>query len=253
MGVDSPPFLLIALFGFGAFLYATQGHGGASFYLAVMALFGVEREVMVPTALMLNLGVAGIYFFTSLLRPGYPYRILLPFLLTAPLFASIGALTPLPRTIFAPLLGASLLWAGFSLWRGRVLKPEEKRSLGFIPLLLLALPVGSVLGFLSGAIGVGGGIFLSPLLLFLRLTTPRETAEVSSGFIVINSLAGLVTHSVIHLPPPSFFLPLLGASLLGGGIGLFMGRYRFSPLLVCRFLSLVLFVASLKIFSVLWG
>jgi hypothetical protein len=227
----------------GAVLYSSVGHAGASAYLALMALFGVPAAVMRPTALVLNILVASL---TSLryVRAGlFRWRVLWPFLLGAAPFAFFGGSIQVPGDIYRPLVGA-VLW----LSAARLLWPREIRAVTnpHDPPILTGVLIGMGIGFLSGLTGTGGGIFLSPLLLFLGWSNPKVASGVAAVFILVNSVAGLSGNlaSVQELPAN---LPLFAGSVLAGAVAGTTLGIRFDAKVIVKALGLVLGVAGFKL------
>ena len=225
-----------------ALLYSSVGHAGASGYLAVMALFGVAPTVMKPTALALNILVAAIAF-TMFYRAGcFSWSIFWPFALGAVPSAFIGGSLTLPGNVYKIVVGLVLLYAAVRLFLA-TRQPDSTTK----PLPAgIAVLLGIGIGFLSGLTGVGGGIFLSPLLLFMGWADARKTSGVSSAFIFVNSVAGLLGHysSVANLPAA---IPVWAAAAgAGGWVGARYGSSRFSGLAIRRILSAVLVIAGLK-------
>ena len=228
-----------------AFLYSSVGHGGASAYLAVMAVAGIAPAEMRPIALLLNVvvsAVASVKFF----RAGhFRWRLLWPFALTSIPAAFIGGAITLPTTVYKVVVGVVLLYAAWQLWwtarRGEELGPTREVA---IP---LALAIGAALGVLSGLTGVGGGIFLSPLLLIFGWAATKQTSAVAAPFILVNSLAALAAGFLKNpAAPPDLVWPLAAAVLVGGWLGAEYGSRRFTNPLVRRLLALVLAVAGGK-------
>lgn len=235
--------LLAACMFLGAVLYSSVGHAGASAYLALMALFGLPPAVMRPTALVLNVLVAGLTSFRYVRAGLFRWRVLWPFLLGAAPFAFLGGSIQVPGEIYRPLVGA-VLW----LSAARLLWPREIRAATnpHDPPVLLGIVLGMGIGFLSGLTGTGGGIFLSPLLLFLGWSNPKVASGVAAVFILCNSAAGLGGNlaSVQHLPAN---LPLFAGSVLAGGlVGTTLG-IRFDAKVIVKALGLVLVVAGFKL------
>lgn len=170
-----------------AFLYASVGHGGASGYLALMALIGIETEFMRSTALTLNLFVAGVAFISYYRGRHFRLRLLWPFILTSMPMAYLGARIPVDPKLYKIILGVFLVIATVRM----LIKPEERK-----PLIAFSLPgamaIGAVLGFFSGMIGIGGGIILTPILVLLGWANIKEAAAVSAIFIFLNSGSGIL-------------------------------------------------------------
>jgi uncharacterized protein len=227
----------------GAALYSSVGHAGASAYLALMALFGVAPGVMRPTALVLNILVASFAALRYLRAGMFRWRTLWPFLIGALPMAFLGGSIVLPGHFYRPLVGVVLWLSALRLlWPKPLRSTEEWRD----PPIWLAILTGSGIGLLSGLTGTGGGIFLSPLLLFLAWSAPRPASGVAAVFILANSTAGLLGNfaSVQQLPPE---LPLYaGATFIGAAIGTTFG-VRFATPMILRALAVVLIIAGAKL------
>ena len=235
---------LCLLFALGATLYSSVGHGGASAYIAAMALFSVAPEVMKPTALALNLLVAGLGTWRFSRRSLTNWKLVLAFAVTATPAAFLGGGIHLPALYYKPLVGL-LLWAsaGRLLWQPRRLAERPARQ----PSLWITLPAGPVLGLLAGLTGTGGGIFLSPLIILNAWEEPRHTSGVVAAFILLNSIAGLAGNvaSIGHLPPAlPLFLLAVGAGAL---LGTWLGVDRLSRPWLLRTLGAVLLIAGTKL------
>ncbi len=237
--------LLLALVFFVALAYSSVGHGGASGYLAVLSFFGLPPAAMAPSALCLNLLVSGTSF-TSYWRAGhFALRLLWPFLLTSIPFAFLGGLTVVSPRTYLVLLATLLLVAAYRLLV--VKPPPQEESFLRVPPLHVALPAGAGIGFLSGVIGVGGGIFLSPLIILLRWADAKRTAAASAAFIWVNSAAGLYGHLLRKTVDWPALLWLVGAAFAGGLVGSYLGAQRFRGLWLRRILGVVLLVATVKL------
>jgi uncharacterized membrane protein YfcA len=238
--------LLAACMFLGAALYTSVGHAGASSYLALMALFGVPAATMRPTALVLNVLVASLASVRYLRAGLFRWRVLWPVLLGAVPMAFVGGAIHLPAGTYRPLVGAVLLLAAARLlWPASIRAVQEVRD----PPILPAVLSGACIGVLSGLTATGGGIFLSPLLLFLGWCEVRPASGVAAVFILCNSAAGLAGNlsSVGQLPPD---LPLFAAaSLLGALVGTTLGIGRFATPAILKALGLVLVIAGLKLFD----
>jgi uncharacterized protein len=227
-----------------AALYSSVGHGGASAYLAIMALFSVAPETMRPTALALNLLVSGLAAWSFAVRGQTNWRLLLAFGVTAVPCAFVGGLMQLPSDLYRPLVGTVLLAAAIRLfWQPQLL---VTRPVG-APSLLISLPSGAALGLLAGLTGTGGGIFLSPLIILFGWEQPRRTAGVAAAFIFLNSAAGLLGNfaSVRALPAE---LPILLAAVgVGAVVGIWAGLWRLPRHRLLQALGVVLMIAGLKL------
>lgn len=232
------------LFFVGAALYSSVGHGGASSYLAVMGLFSLAPDVMKPTALALNILVAGVATFKFYRAGLFNWRLFWPFAVASIPAAFAGGATMLPARTYKIVVGVVLLYAAIWMFRSS-LKPLTKET--HPPPLWAALAFGAAIGFLSGLTGVGGGIFLSPVLVYMGWAETRATSGVAAPFILANSIAGLLGHfsSVAQLPPS---VPIWGAAaVIGGWIGATYGSKRAPAPVLRQLLSLVLIVAGVKL------
>jgi hypothetical protein len=235
--------LLTLLILIAALIYSSVGHGGASGYLAAMALFDVAPGVMKPTALVLNLIVASIGTI-RFYRAGYfSWHLFWPFAVCSVPCAFLGGAFPLPIAYYKWLIGAVLLFAAWRLALKPTLSPGTATKSIALP---LAFALGAGLGLLSGLTGVGGGIFLSPLLLLMNWAGVRQTAALSAAFILVNSAAGLLGHLASVKALPGAIIWWAPTALIGGLIGSELGSRRLPPLAIRRLLAAVLLVAGLK-------
>jgi uncharacterized membrane protein YfcA len=239
--------LLTILILAAAILYSSVGHAGASGYLAAMALVGLAPEVMKPTALALNILVASIAT-VRFYRAGYFYwSALWPFVIGSVPLAFIGGAITLPGYIYKPAVGVVLLYSAFRLVWSTVQGPDEAADKGINVPTVPAIASGGVIGLLSGLTGTGGGIFLSPLLLFTRWAGTRPTSGTSAAFILANSIAGLSGNyaSVQQLPSEIWVWAI--AAGMGGLIGTELGSRRLQSNGIRRALAAVLVIAGLKL------
>ena len=231
-----------------AFVYASVGHGGASGYLAVISFLAIPHEQMATSALCLNLLVSGMAFLAFWKSAYFSWNLTWPFTLTSVPAAFLGGLIKISPSSYSFLLGGVLLFAGYRLLIDTQSDKERTHS---TPPLLISLLVGAMIGILSGIVGVGGGIFLSPLLLLLHWATPKQTASTSAFFIFVNSLAGLfgrvLRQGFVVNPSPMMILVVIVA-FFGGMFGSRLGANHFSGQWVRRVLAFVLFGASFKLF-----
>jgi uncharacterized membrane protein YfcA len=237
--------LLAALILAVALLYSTVGHAGASGYLASMALFGIAPAVMKPTALTLNILVA-LVGTVQFQRAGFfSWRIFWPFAVASIPAAFVGGAITLPVVAYKLIVGVVLLYSAFRLFltAPRADAVEIRR----VP-IWLALVLGAAIGLLSGLTGVGGGIFLSPLLLLMRWAKTRETSGISATFILVNSIAGLLGHvSAVAQVPRQAILVWAPPALVGGWIGSELGTRRLPIAGIRRWLAVVLILAGVKL------
>ena len=229
-----------------AALYSTVGHGGGSGYLAVMALAGIVPEEMRPTALTLNVVVASIATWKFSSTHSFRNDLFVPLVAASVPAAFVGGFVGIPTVIYKPIVGAILLCAAIRLFvpiRGN----EQSKS----PHICAAIFVGLVIGFGSGAIGIGGGIFLSPLVLILGWATAKQTATISAPFILVNSIAALggIAFGEHGLGlQANFVAPLTVAVVVGGMAGASFGSRRLGSTGLRRVLGVVLLVAAIKMF-----
>jgi uncharacterized membrane protein YfcA len=243
---ESHTLLLAACLFLGAALYTSVGHAGASAYIALMALFGVAPAVMRPTALALNILVASFTSFRYLRAGLFRWRTLWPFLIGALPFAMIGGAVELPGQFYRPLVGAILIVAGLRfLWPKDLTANQDPRD----PPVIVGIALGAVIGLLSGLTGTGGGIFLSPILLFAGWSDTRTASGVAAVFILCNSIAGLLGNIAVVKSLP-VDLPIYAAAVvLGAVVGTAFG-IRFAVPMVLKALGLVLIIAGCKLIGV---
>ncbi|HMJ25318.1 MAG TPA: sulfite exporter TauE/SafE family protein [Pyrinomonadaceae bacterium] len=227
-----------------ALLYSTVGHAGASGYLAAMALFGMAPVVMKPTALTLNILVALIGTIRFYRAGFFSWRTFWPFAVASIPMAYVGGSLNLPVPIYKSVVGVVLLYsAGRLFWSAGT---ADSKETALVP-IWIALIIGAAIGLLSGLTGVGGGIFLSPVLLLMGWAKTRETSGVSVTFILVNSIAAMLGNysSVTYLPSKLIFWA--PAALIGGWIGTELGTRLLRVTGIRRFLSVVLILAGLKL------
>lgn len=234
-----------------AFLYASVGFGGATGYLAVMTFFGLPPQVMASTALVLNVMVSAIAF-SSFYRAGHLRRdLLVPFLLTSVPAAFVGGYFKIDDQTYSILLYAVLAYVAFRLlFISR--KSDDDRPLRPLP-LGWALVIGLGIGLLSGMVGIGGGIFLSPIILFACWGTGKQASAVAAAFIFLNSLSGLAGRFMGGtLVLDAFSLSLIPFGLIGALAGSYWGAARFSGLTLRRVLGLVMAFAVSNFWWGMW-
>jgi len=236
--------MLVAAFG-----YAAVGHGGASAYIAAMALAGIAPAEMRPIALLLNILVSSMGTWKFYRAGFFRWRLFWPFAVVSIPMAYLGGAVTLPGSAYKVLVGAVLLYAAWQLWRSGK-RGEEMREIREPP-LGWAMVIGAAMGLLAGLTGVGGGIFLSPLLLMLGWAGTKQTSAVAAPFILVNSLAGLAAVFMAKgTALPTYVWILVPAVLAGGWLGAEYGSRRFANPVVRRVLAVVLALAGAKMVAV---
>ncbi|MFI5221236.1 MAG: TSUP family transporter [Bacteroidia bacterium] len=227
-----------------AFLYASVGHGGASGYLALMVIFGVSPLLMKPSALILNIFVSAIAFVQYFRQGHFKWKLLVPFIITSIPLSFIGAKIQVDVHIYKIILAACLLLAILRLLGFFGKTDIEKNKEINLP---AALIIGGIIGLISGMIGIGGGILLSPVLLLLHWAKMKETAALSAAFIFLNSIAGIAGafSSLENITSQIFLWAAVGIS--GGLAGAFYGSSKFDNKVLKYILSLVLVFACIKL------
>jgi uncharacterized membrane protein YfcA len=238
--------LLAGLFFAAAILYSSVGHGGASGYLASMGLVGVAPAIMRPTALVMNIAVASISLYKFSRANGFRWRLFLPFAVTSVPMAFVGGRIQLPVAWFGVLVGAVLLYSAVRLFTETMTSKVRAREVTGPPPVPLALVVGAGIGLLSGLTGVGGGIFLSPLLVLAGWATVRDSAAPTAAFILINSIAGLLGLLTRQPTLPDALPYWVLAVIAGGLIGASFGARRLDNRAMRRALAAVLLIAGAK-------
>ncbi len=226
-----------------AFLYASVGHGGASGYLALMAIFGMAPEVMKPTALLLNLFVSLTAFIQYYRGGHFKWSIFWPLALASIPFAFLGGMVQIDANIYKKILGFLLLLPVLRF----LFKPNVKEEDFVKSSFFLSLGVGAVIGLLSGLIGIGGGIILSPILLLLKWTNQKQTAAISAMFIFVNSLSGLLGQLTTGVEFSSNMIYFVAIAFVGGLGGAYMGSIKFNQNILKYSLAIVLLLASFKL------
>lgn len=226
-----------------ALLYASVGHGGASGYLALMAIYGFAPEVMKPSALILNLFVSLTSFIMFYKGGHFKWKLFLPFALASIPFSFLGGTITLNAAIYKKVLGVLLLLpvARFFFY------PNTEDAFLKSSNLIISIIIGAVIGFLSGLIGIGGGIILSPVLLLLNWTNQKQTAAISALFIFVNSIAGLAGQlsKGIHIDNTVF--GFVAIAFVGGLGGAWFGSLKLNQNYLKYTLAIVLLMASVKL------
>ncbi len=226
-----------------SFLYSSVGHGGASGYLALMALFSFPTEVMKPTALILNLFISGIAFFYYYKEGYFNKKLFFYFALASIPFSYLGGTLEVDATIYKIILAILLIFAVLKMLDVFGKKSTKIREIK----LWQGLLIGSVIGFFSGLIGIGGGIILTPVILILHWGKMKEAAAVSALFIWVNSASGLIGQLSSGVRIPAELYGLIAIAIVGGLLGGYLGSKRINNLHLRYVLAIVLAIASVKL------
>lgn len=238
--------LFIALLLIVSFLYSSVGHGGASGYLALMALFGMSPDIMKSSALVMNIFVSLIAFVGYYKAGFFQLKLFLPFAITSIPASFLGAYMTVDALLYKRILGFILIFPILRLTGLFGKEPQEKKLLN----TYLALMIGAGIGFLSGMIGIGGGIILSPIILLLHWGNMKETAALSALFILVNSISGLAGILSIGVAiDPSVFI-WVGAVVIGGFAGTYFATTKFTNPTLKKILAFVLLIASVKLLTI---
>ncbi|OGR57337.1 MAG: hypothetical protein A3I11_07085 [Elusimicrobia bacterium RIFCSPLOWO2_02_FULL_39_32] len=240
--------IYLAIF-FVALLYSSVGHGGASGYLAVLSIFGFIPSEMALSALILNLLVSAVSFIAFRSTGNFKFKLFWPFALSSIPFSFLGGLLPISAKVYNILLSSILIFAAYRLiqFNGKINQLEKKKEFS----VFLALVLGGTIGFISGLIGIGGGIFLSPILILSGWAEVKEAASISALFIWVNSTAGILGR-YSHATPIVYgsLLPLIISAFLGGLVGSRFGATQWSQVTLRRLLGFVLLIAAFKLFYI---
>jgi hypothetical protein len=233
----------LLLIGIMAFLYASVGHGGASGYLALMALFGTSPALMKSSALILNVFVSLIAFIQYYRAGHFRWNLFWPFVITSIPLSYIGATLPITDSLYKKLLAVALAIAIARM----LFQPVDKKETKSV-ILWLSLVIGAAIGLLSGMLGIGGGIILSPVILLLGWGRVKETAAVSALFIFVNSMSGLYGLFQKGFVPNTQLSTWLIAALIGGTLGAYQGSFKFNLQTLRYILASVLLIAVAKLY-----
>lgn len=242
-GMDSMAVLMLLCLFVVAFLYASIGHGGASGYLAIMSLFGIAVLNMKMSVLLLDVLVAFISFYQFYKGGYFKWRLFWPFAVASVPAAFLGALMPVNAAFYEKLLGVCLVLSVVRIIGIPKLSGDNKKN----PVLWGMLLTGTVIGFFSGILGIGGGILLSPVLIVLRWADMKETSAVSAAFIFVNAMAGLVGTGLRGAEIHGDMFWWIAVTFAGGLAGAYLGSFRFNYKVLRIILGVVLLSASYKL------
>lgn len=233
--------MLAVLFFVVAFAYSSVGLGGGSSYTALMALFGVGTMAIPIVSLTLNLFVTSIGSFNFIRNRHAKIKLILPFLISSIPMSYFGGSLKLPTEVFYWILFISLVFvaARIYFWRSTTIKLDLTQK----GKIILSLIAGSILGLIAGIVGIGGGIYLVPLIMILGLGTAKEAAACGAIFIWLNSFSGLLSRLQYNSIDLTAYIPLIAVVMAGGTLGSFMGSFKFSPKTMERVLGAVIIVA----------
>ena len=241
--MQAEPLIFFGLLFIVAFLYSSVGHGGASGYLALMAIFAISPLIMKPTALLLNLFVSSVSFIQFYRGGHFRWRIFWPFALASIPLSFIGGMMAIDSNIYKKVLGVLLLIPVFRFVFFKNTDPKDFKPANFA----LSLMIGGMIGLLSGMIGIGGGIILSPMLLLLNWTGQKQTAAISAAFIFVNSIAGLAGQLVKGITFNSDMIGYVVVAFSGGLCGAYLGALKFPQTILKNVLACVLALAAYKL------
>lgn len=236
-------YALFFLMPFAAFLYASVGHGGASSYLMILALLGFAPEEIRPTALILNMMVSMVAYLNYRKAGVFPMQLFLSLILFSIPAAYLGGTILLDATVYKKVLGFLLIFPVLKFGGVFPISKDEQveRKWWMAPVL------GILIGFVSGMIGIGGGIILTPIILMLGWAGVKETAALSALFIFLNSVAGFVGAATYEITVSQELWVLIPLTVLGGALGAYLGAKRFSVKVLKYMLAAVLLFASVKL------
>ncbi len=239
--IITSPYFLAFLFFIVAFVYSSVGLGGASSYTALMAIFGISSLAIPMVSLSLNLLVTSVGSFNFIRNKHAKIKLILPFLISSIPMAYLGGSLQIPKEIFYWVLLISLIFvaARIYLWQNTSINYKfDKREK-----IILSLFAGSVLGLIAGIVGIGGGVYLVPLIIILGLGTEKEAAACGAIFIWLNSCSGLLSRLQYNSIDLTNYIPLIIAVVAGGALGSYLGSSRFSPKVMEKMLGLVIIIA----------
>jgi uncharacterized membrane protein YfcA len=238
--------ILAPILFFIALVYTSVGLGGGSSYVALLILFGIPLAEIPPIALFFNITAASVAFYKFYKEGYFIPKLVFPFLVASIPATFFGARLNLGDKALSSIFAIVLfLMAVIILYK----KKEVKASLSFDKRTtwLIAIGLGAILGFLAGIMGIGGGIFLGPVLLLIGLASSKQAAGACSAFVLVNSAVGLISHTLQGNVDFSVLFFLGVAVFVGAQVGSFLGTRKFSPLLLQRIFAFILLAVSLKL------
>ncbi len=238
--------ILAPILFFVALAYSSVGLGGGSSYVAVLYLFGIPLAKIPPIALLFNIFAASVALYKFYKEGYFVPRLVFPFLASSVPATFIGARLNLGDKALSLLFAVVLfLIALIILFRKKEVKARV--SLDEKTTWLITFSLGAILGFLAGIMGIGGGIFLGPVLILIGMASSKQAAGACSAFVLVNSVVGLISHSLQGNVDFSILLFLGVAVFVGAQVGSFLGTRKFSPLILQRIFAFILMAVSLKL------
>lgn len=239
--IFTSPYFLAVLFFIVAFIYSSVGLGGGSSYTALMAIFGFSALAIPMVSLSLNLIVTSIGSYNFIRNKHAKIKLILPFIISSIPMAYLGGSLKFPLEIFYWILLISLIFvaARIYLWKNVAIKFDFKQK----EKIIISLIAGSVLGLIAGIVGIGGGVYLVPLIIVLNLGSEKEAAACGAIFIWLNSFSGLLSRLQYNSIDLTNYIPLIVAVLIGGTLGSYMGSFKFSPKVMDKVLGAVILIA----------
>jgi uncharacterized membrane protein YfcA len=245
--------VLVPLFFAISFVYSSVGFGGASSYTAILILAGISIFSVPPISLVLNIIVSCMAFLSYIKAQYFSPKLSLPFLSSIP-FAFYTGQIILPQKTLTIIFIITLFAASAALLTSKRAtknqqESETKRStnLNYIKMAIIGIPIGALLGSVAGLIGIGGGIWLSPLLILTGLANPKQSAATASLFILTNSISGFAAQSISKPLDLYFLLPLASVVLAGGIIGSRLGAFRFDHDKIRMIIGAIVAVAAINL------
>lgn len=239
--IMTSPYFMAGLFFIVAFIYSSVGLGGGSSYTALMAIFGMNTMEIPLISLSLNLFVTSVGSYNFIRNKHARIKLIFPFLISSIPMAYLGGALKLPKDMFYWILLISLVLVALRIyvWQNTAikLKIDQKKR------IIISLIIGSVLGLVAGIVGIGGGIYLVPLIIILGLGSEKEAAACGAVFIWLNSLSGLLSRLQFNSIDLTSHIPLIAAVMVGGTVGSFMGSFKFSPKVMEKTLGAIILVA----------
>jgi len=239
------PYVIALMFFTIAFIYSSVGLGGGSAYTALLVILSFSQAVIPMISLSLNIIVTSVGSYNFIKNKLLRFRLIAPFLLTSIPMAFLGGMLNLPNEIFQWILVISLLFVAMRIyfWKNTSLNLK----LSSTAKLLLSLVSGSILGFVAGTVGIGGGVYLIPLIIIFRLGTGKEAAACGAVFVFINSIVGITARLQYNSINLLEYIPLVVAVLLGGLLGSYLGALRYSARTMEKILGLIILIAIIAV------